>query len=75
MQGEQHNLVYLLVAGLCVAHGFSGCCTVGFCYVPLAAGGVCYCDQICHAYRDCCSDIEEAGCFPNTTLASTWTGW
>ena len=26
----------------------------------------CYCDQVCHIFRDCCSDIANIGCHPTT---------
>ena len=61
--------------GSCVAQGFNGCCTERCCAVP-DGGSLCFCDQMCHNYGDCCSDIEEAGCFPpgfTPTASSTVT--
>ena len=63
-----------LFIGSCVAQGFTGCCTSS-CVVS-AGGSTCYCDQLCFSFGDCCSDIEEAGCFPPglpTTVSSTVT--
>ena len=68
-----HTHSYVLdkpIIGSCVAQGFNGCCTEGSCSVS-AGGSTCYCDQVCHNFGDCCSDIEEAGCFPTTTASST----
>ena len=46
--------------GSCVEHvGVIGGCCVSGCY---AQG--CYCDQVCYRFNDCCSDIEDIGCFP-----------
>ena len=24
----------------------------------------CHCDQTCHSNNDCCSDIDDIGCYP-----------
>ena len=63
-----------LFVGSCVAQGFTGCCTSS-CVVSSNIS-TCYCDQLCYNFGDCCSDIEEAGCFPpglTTTTSSTVT--
>ena len=52
------------VIGSCVENGYQGCCDSGAlnCSVSSTSGS-CYCDQLCHHYNDCCSDILEIGCF------------
>ena len=62
------------ILGSCVAQGFTGCCTSS-CAVSSNVS-TCYCDQLCYNFGDCCSDIEETGCFPpglTTTALSTVT--
>ena len=64
-------LLSIVAKGPCAALGFDGCCMEGTCFV-LAAGGFCFCDQICHRLGDCCDDIEEIQCFDGmfTTIMS-----
>ena len=46
--------------GSCVEHvGVIGGCCVSGCFTQ-----GCYCDQVCYQFNDCCSDIEDIGCFP-----------
>ena len=57
------------IIGSCVAQGFiNGCCTTS-CAVSNGSS-TCYCDQACHNLGDCCSDIEEAGCFSSSITSS-----
>ena len=30
----------------------------------------CYCDEVCHTQKDCCSDIDDIGCHPGTSSSS-----
>ena len=39
-----------------------GCCENLNCAVVDANGAVCYCDQECHQFGDCCSDIAALPC-------------
>ncbi len=32
------------------------------CSVTKPGGGICYCDQSCYTYGECCDDIEQIGC-------------
>ena len=48
--------------------GFNGCCTSGAC---LGSDNICYCDQACYSFGDCCLDVEHVGCFSSMWLAST----
>ena len=46
--------------GSCVEHvGNIGGCCVSDC---MTQG--CFCDQACYLNNNCCSDIENIGCFP-----------
>ncbi len=29
----------------------------------LGSDGVCYCDQVCYSFGDCCHDIQSIGCY------------
>ena len=54
----------MLVLGSCLALNlnYSGCCVRSIlqpCY-----NNECYCDQSCHIWNDCCSDIADIGCHP-----------
>ena len=57
-----HKLrIIIIFIGSCVEHvGIIGGCCVSGC---LAQG--CYCDQVCYQFNDCCSDIEDIGCYPS----------
>ena len=54
----------MLILGSCLALNlsYSGCC-VFFLSTPCSNNG-CYCDQYCHKWNDCCSDIYDIGCHP-----------
>ena len=54
----------MLILGSCLALNlnYSGCCIISqssTCYV-----NGCFCDQTCHSWDDCCSDIADIGCHP-----------
>ena len=46
---------------LCDA-GFTGCCTDKNCTVIIPGSPVCYCDSLCHVFKDCCNDIDLIDC-------------
>ena len=52
---------------------YSGCCVSSL--SPSCSINGCWCDQICHVYQDCCSDVTYIGCYPvtNTSTSSTHT--
>ena len=41
----------------------NGCCTLSSC----TPDGSCFCDDTCHSFGDCCSDIFDIGCLPTPT--------
>ena len=70
----------MLILGSCLALNlsYSGCCVTSM--SPLCNSNGCYCDQSCHNWKDCCSDIADIGCHhpdssfsPTTLLTSTNT--
>ena len=40
---------------------------------PSCNNNGCYCDQICHIYGDCCSDVADIGCHPAPPSSSVTT--
>ena len=40
---------------------YSGCCNMSL--SPPCSNKGCYCDQSCHIWNDCCSDIADIGCY------------
>ncbi len=57
------TMLYIHIVTTCAEAGYlNGCCIPGNtnCFVP---GISCYCDINCHMADDCCSDIEDIGCF------------
>ena len=54
----------MLILGSCLALnlGYSGCCVWSL--SPFCNNNGCYCDQHCHMWNDCCSDIADIGCYP-----------
>ena len=53
--------IIIITIGSCVEHVgiIGGCCESNNC-----SSRGCYCDQACYQSNDCCSDIEDIGCFP-----------
>ena len=41
---------------------YSGCCVWSL--SPPCGNNGCYCDQGCHEFSDCCTDITDIGCHP-----------
>ena len=54
----------MLILGSCLALNlnYSGCCIMF--QSPACYNNECYCDQSCHTWNDCCSDIADIGCHP-----------
>ena len=54
----------MLILGSCLALNLSyfGCCD--FFVSPPCSNNECFCDQLCHILKDCCSDIADIGCHP-----------
>ena len=54
----------MLILGSCLALNlnYSGCCV--WLQSPTCSNSGCYCDQDCHIFNDCCSDIADIGCHP-----------
>ena len=53
----------MFILGSCVAlhQSYCGCCKLSLssrCY-----NDECYCDESCHKWNDCCSDITDIGCY------------
>ena len=55
------------ILGSCAALNLpdSGCCD--WKVLPCITNG-CYCDDVCHISKDCCSDITDIGCHPATSI-------
>ena len=52
------------ILGRCSGLGFNdGCCVPGQNQNCHGSDGICYCDEVCYNYGDCCEDIEEINCF------------
>ena len=54
----------MIILGSCLALNlnYSGCCVTSP-SSPCNNNG-CHCDQRCHYWNDCCSDIADIGCYP-----------
>ena len=46
----------------------SGCCERSFSLTCSNYG--CYCDQYCHFWNDCCSDVADIGCHSASSSSS-----
>ena len=77
----------MLISGSCLSLklSYSGCCVWSLSQFCNDNG--CYCDQNCHLWNDCCSDIDDIGCHhpassslivsltPTDTLGKTKYSW
>ena len=56
----------MLILGSCVELNLSyhGCCDLSKTRSCFHID--CRCDQSCHIYNDCCSDIDDIGCSPTS---------
>ena len=63
----------MLILGPCLALNlnYSGCCNMSV--SPPCYNNGCYCDQTCHSWDDCCSDIADIGCHPVSSSSPTPT--
>ena len=50
---------------------YSGCCVSSL--SPTCFINGCWCDQVCHVYQDCCSDVTDIGCYPVTSSSISST--
>ena len=48
---------------------YHGCCVSSL--SPSCNNKGCFCDQICHIYKDCCSDVADIGCHPAPSSTKT----
>ena len=48
---------------------YSGCCNINL--IRNCNTKTCYCDKNCYSNNDCCSDIADIGCYPNSTEHKT----
>ena len=64
------HVVYLFILGSCLALnlGYSGCCKSLL--TPICSHKGCYCDEHCHKWNDCCSDIANINCYPIPTYSN-----
>ena len=58
------HVSFLSCLGSCLSLNlnYSGCCD--YSQTSTCSNNGCYCDQSCHSFRDCCSDIASIGCYP-----------
>ena len=58
------NISFLSYLGSCLSLNlnYSGCCD--YSQTSTCSNNGCYCDQSCHSFGDCCSDIASIGCHP-----------
>ena len=47
---------------------FNGCCSLSDYPSCLGSDDICYCDQICYMFGDCCMDIQKIGCYASKNL-------
>ena len=61
----------MLILGSCLALNlsYSGCCVMHL--SPPCNNNGCYCDQNCYNINDCCSDIADIGCHPDSSSSPT----
>ena len=66
----------MFILGSCKALNlrYPGCCMTFL--SQICTNKDCHCDQQCHSYNDCCSDIADIGCHPisNGTLGKINSG-
>ena len=54
--------MYILGSCLALNLSYSGCCVRSL--LKSCSNNGCFCDQHCHKWSDCCSDIADIGCYP-----------
>ena len=70
-QLKSNQGVSTVILGSCLGLKLSyyGCCKLSLSQQCSHNG--CYCDQFCHKWNYCCSDISDIGCHSTTTPTST----
>ena len=55
----------MFILGSCLALNlsYSGCCKSSL--SSQCSHNGCHCDEYCHQWNDCCSDIADIGCYSN----------
>ena len=54
--------IFILGSCLALNLSYSGCCVRSL--LKSCSNDGCFCDQHCHKWNDCCSDIGDIGCHP-----------
>ena len=68
----------MLISGSCLVLYFNyfGCCVRSL--LQCCSKNGCYCDQTCHILNNCCNDVADIGCHPDSssppTILPTQTG-
>ena len=60
----------ILVSCLALKLSYSGCCKLSL--SPQCFHNECYCEQHCHKWNNCCSDVVDIGCHPTTSTGKTY---
>ena len=62
--------VCMFILGSCLTFNFSysGCCKWSL--TPVCSHKGCYCDEHCHKWNDCCSDIADISCHPKDLFST-----
>ena len=57
----------MFILGSCLALNlnYTGCCESSL--SPVCSDKGCYCDEYCHKWNDCCSDINDIACYLTPT--------
>ena len=57
----------MLILDSCLALNlnYSGCCVISM--SPPCSNNGCYCDENCYSWNDCCSDIANISCYPDSS--------
>ena len=63
----------MFILGSCLALNlnYSGCCKTSLSHLCSDKG--CYCDEQCHKWNDCCSDIANISCYATHSFSPTPT--
>jgi hypothetical protein len=60
----------IFIPGSCSSAGFSGCCMTEPCK---GEPPNCYCDSLCHTFKDCCPDANELCKKNDTTIGNNYS--
>ena len=61
--------MFIIGSCLVLSLRYVGCCKWSL--SPQCDNNGCYCDQYCHKWNDCCSDVADIGCHPIPSLFPT----